>query len=85
MLVLSRKKDERIVIGDDIVVTIVEVAGQRVRLGVEAPREVRVMRGELLDQEPAQRQGASREELPLAFDPTWPCLPQQAETVAAPR
>lgn len=47
MLVLSRKVGEKIVINDDIVVTILEIKGNRIRLGIEAPREVRVVRGEL--------------------------------------
>ncbi len=47
MLVLSRKKDESIVIGDNIVVKVVEVHGNRVRLGIEAPADVVVHRGEV--------------------------------------
>jgi len=49
MLVLSRKKGERIVIGDNIVVTVTDVRDGKVRLGVEAPREVPVHRKELYD------------------------------------
>ncbi len=47
MLVLSRHRDERIMIGDKIVITVVEVRGDRVRLGIEAPREVTVHREEI--------------------------------------
>ena len=47
MLVLTRKADEQIMIGDDITVTVVRVRGNKVRIGIEAPRHVRVMRGEL--------------------------------------
>ena len=47
MLVLSRKQTERIVINDNIVVTVLSVRGNTVRLGVEAPREVPVFRSEL--------------------------------------
>ena len=47
MLVLSRKKNESIVIGDSIVVTVVEIRGDRVRLGIEAPREIAVHRKEV--------------------------------------
>lgn len=47
MLVLSRKKNERIVIGDNIVITVVEVRGDRVRLGIEAPQEVPIHRSEV--------------------------------------
>ena len=48
MLVLSRKPDEQIIIGDGIVVTVVEIRGDKVRLGIEAPREVSVHRQEVL-------------------------------------
>ncbi len=49
MLVLSRKKNESIVINDDIVVTIVEIRGDKVRLGIKAPRDIPVHRREVLD------------------------------------
>ena len=49
MLVLSRKKNESIVIRDDIVITVVEVRGDKVRLGIEAPKEVTVHRREIYD------------------------------------
>lgn len=49
MLVLSRKRDERIVIGDNIVITVVEVRGDKVRLGIEAPTDVPVHRHEILE------------------------------------
>ncbi len=47
MLVLSRKQAERIKLGDSIVVTIVRVSGDKVRLGIEDPPDVIVLRGEL--------------------------------------
>jgi carbon storage regulator len=47
MLVLSRRESERIRLGNSIVVTVVKVAGDRVRLGIEAPADVLVLRGEL--------------------------------------
>ena len=47
MLVLSRRENERIKVGDSIVVTVVKVTGDRVRLGIEAPLDVLVLRGEL--------------------------------------
>jgi len=49
MLVLSRKTGERIHIGDDIFVEVRRVSGNRVTLAVKAPREVRILRGELFD------------------------------------
>lgn len=47
MLVLSRKIGEKLIIGDNITVTINRVSGNRVTLGIEAPHSVRVVRGEL--------------------------------------
>ena len=47
MLVLSRRENERIKLGDSIVVTVVRVAGDRVRIGIEAPPDVIVLREEL--------------------------------------
>jgi carbon storage regulator len=49
MLVLSRKKDECIVINNDITIVVVEIRGDKVRLGVEAPKEVPVHRREVYD------------------------------------
>lgn len=49
MLVLSRKRDEAITIGDDITVTVVDIRGDRVRLGISAPRDVTVYREEIYD------------------------------------
>jgi carbon storage regulator len=49
MLVLSRKKNESIVINDDITIVVVEIRGDKVRLGVEAPEEVPVNRREVYD------------------------------------
>ena len=49
MLVLSRKRSESIVINENIVITVVEVRGDKVRLGIEAPREVPIHRSEVHD------------------------------------
>ena len=68
MLVLSRQRDQSIVIGDNIVVTIVDVRGDKVRLGIDAPEEIPVHRQEVFDaiqrensrdgqQEPEQTRG----------------------------
>jgi carbon storage regulator len=47
MLVLSRKKNETIIIDDHIVITVVEIRGDKVRLGIEAPKEVPIHRSEV--------------------------------------
>lgn len=49
MLVLTRRKNQSIVIGEDIVVTVLEVKGDQIRLGITAPRDVQVYRSELLE------------------------------------
>jgi carbon storage regulator len=49
MLVLSRQRDESIIIGDNIVITVVDVRGDKVRLGIDAPREVSVHRREVYE------------------------------------
>lgn len=50
MLVLSRKSTESIEIGDSVVVTVLEIRGNKVRIGIDAPKEIRVLRTELRDQ-----------------------------------
>lgn len=49
MLVLSRKKNEVIRVGDDVVITVVEIRGDKVRLGIEAPSKIKVHRQEVYD------------------------------------
>jgi carbon storage regulator len=71
MLVLSRKKNETIRIGEAIELTVLEVEGNSVKLGIEAPEEIRVLRGELWrafqEQLQLARQLASGEE-PASFE-----------------
>jgi carbon storage regulator CsrA len=59
MLVLTRKTQQQIQIGNNITITIVRVTGQSVRVGIEAPQEVRVIRGELSDKPAKASQPAS--------------------------
>jgi carbon storage regulator len=59
MLVLSRKKNESIVINNDITVTVVEIRGDKVRLGIVAPKEVPVHRQEVYDAIHGKGEGAA--------------------------
>jgi carbon storage regulator len=64
MLVLSRQKDESIIIGDDVEITIVDVRGDKVRLGINAPKSVSVHRKEVyeaIQREKAEKQKAQDE------------------------
>lgn len=58
MLVVSRKKDESIIIGDNIKVTVVEISKDRIRIGVDAPENVKIVRSELYDTEKFNMQAA---------------------------
>lgn len=58
MLVVSRKKDESIIIGDNIKVTVVEISKDRIRIGVDAPESVKIVRSELYDTEKFNMQAA---------------------------
>lgn len=60
MLVLSRKKEESIVIGDSIVLTVIEVKHDHVRIGIDAPREVAIYRKEIYDQIQKQNKEAAK-------------------------
>jgi carbon storage regulator len=64
MLILTRKESERIYLGDDIVLTVVRIGGDKVRIGVEAPSDVRVLRLELSepDSQGPRRQEPNRQE-----------------------
>jgi len=66
MLVLSRKLNEKVVIGDGIVVSIVEIRGDQIKLGIDAPKSVKVFRQEVYDaiQEENRLAAGSTLELP---------------------
>lgn len=71
MLVLTRKVNQSIVIGDCVEVVVLEVRGEQVRLGIRAPRDVAVHRKEIYDQIVEQNQAASQvgvEDLPKPSD-----------------
>ncbi|MDE6349433.1 MAG: carbon storage regulator CsrA [Treponemataceae bacterium] len=59
MLILSRKVDEKIKIGSDITLTIIEIHGDQVKIGVEAPKNVKVFRQEVYDSIQAQNREAA--------------------------
>lgn len=59
MLVLTRKPDQSIMVGNDIEITVLEVRGEQVRLGIRAPRQVAVHRKEVFEQIRQENQNAS--------------------------
>lgn len=65
MLVLSRKQNERIRVGDSVVVTVVRVSGDKVRIGIQAPPNVRVLRDELEDESLGEVELMLSDTLPL--------------------
>ncbi len=70
MLVLSRKKNESIIINDDITIVVVEIRGDKVRLGIEAPKEVPVHRNEVYEAIRRSQQASSEQ----------PCEPGTSST-----
>ena len=70
MLVLSRKKNESIVINNDITITVVEIRGDKVRLGIVAPKEVPVHRQEVFDAIHSKSPAEPETPPPPAVNPT---------------
>lgn len=60
MLVLSRQRDETIMIGDDVEVTVVDIRGDKVRLGINAPKQIEVHRKEVYDAIRRERRAAAQ-------------------------
>ena len=60
MLVLSRQRDETIMIGDDVEITVVDIRGDKVRLGINAPRHIQVHRKEVYDAIKRENEQASK-------------------------
>lgn len=77
MLVLTRKVNESILIGDDIVVTVSEIRGNRIRLAIDAPREIPVMRHEI-----AAQMGSCL--FPLTATPQPQSVPSASRTALRP-
>jgi len=63
MLVLSRKRDESIIIGDDITITVVDIRGEQIKIGVTAPKDVSIHRKEVYEAIQEENKAASRSNL----------------------
>ena len=68
MLVLSRQRDESIMIGDDVEIIIVDVRGDKVRLGITAPKDIPVHRREIYDAIKKEKNASTESEQPKASD-----------------
>ncbi len=82
MLVLSRRRDESIIIGDNVVVTIVDIRGDKVRLGIQAPQEIPVHRREVYEAIQRENLNASqldRKDVSGLGDPSTPRGPGRYE------
>ncbi len=79
MLVLSRRQSEKIKLGDSIVVTVVRLSGDKVRIGIEAPADILVLRAELDDQSLAAAPAANA---PAAGDKSLSSGPHPAISAA---
>ena len=78
MLILTRKTDEQILIGENITITLVRVRGNSVRIGIDAPRDVRVIRGELQSFDSKSDRGAKLE----STDPQPPKADPQTKVIS---
>lgn len=65
MLILTRKKDESIHIGDDIVITILDITGETIKIGIDAPRNIQIFRSELLKEIQRENQQAAASKMDL--------------------
>lgn len=72
MLVLSRQRDESIIIGDNIIITVVDIRGDKVRLGISAPTEIPVHRQEVYEAIQRETLRAQGQEIPEGHDPKFP-------------
>ena len=83
MLVLTRKSNQSIMIGDDIEVTVLSITGEKVRIGIQAPRDIPVFREEVyleIQQERGAEVGAARAEVDEALDRLEPAVAAQPIT-----
>ena len=68
MLVLARRVNDSIVVGDNVEIVVVEIKGDQVKLGVKAPKEVKVFRGEIHAEIQKENRAASESNLPPDLD-----------------
>ena len=80
MLVLTRKLNQDIQIGENVRITVLKIKGNTVRLGIEAPRNIRVVRGELPPDQPAETETEPMANVTIVFDGSA----DQPETVREP-
>ena len=64
MLIISRKKNEGIIINGDIIITVADMQGDKVRIGIDAPESIKIMRKELMDTERANKEAAQLQNKP---------------------
>jgi carbon storage regulator len=83
MLVLSRYRDESIYIGDNVVITVVDIRGDRVRIGIQAPPDVSVHRQEIYDAITREKHGIQNPEQPDQTSIANP-IPQNTQKYTAP-
>jgi carbon storage regulator len=60
MLILSRKLNEKVMIGDDVAISIIEIRGDQVRIGIDAPKKVKVFRQEVFEAIKAENKAAMK-------------------------
>jgi carbon storage regulator len=87
MLILTRRAGERVVIGDDVLVTVMEVSGQTVRLGIAAPQGLPIYREEIwlaVKEENRAAAEAAADALPAAAPPAEPSPPAEPAPSAEP-
>ena len=85
MLVLTRKIDEQIKIGDDITITVIKLRNNQIRLGIDAPREVRVLRAELEEKETSQSTASVEHKAPVESTRSTPGLNSESLRSQSPQ
>lgn len=84
MLVLSRKAEQSLLVGDDIVITVLGVEGDRVKLGIQAPRSVSVLRKEVYEQVHSANTSAAVAQAPATLHSIAAVLRGRASTTPTP-